>query len=69
MQKTCFGRTLCDMRSSKSYMLQKKCFGSQDPNFFQEFVHTCIFNSNLKRKTFSCKLNILLILDSIYLIF
>lgn len=69
MQKTCFGRTLCDMRSSKSYMLQKKCFGSQDPIFFQEFVHTCIFNSNLKRKTFSCKLNILLILDSIYLIF
>lgn len=49
MQKTCFGRTLCDMRSSKSYMLQKKCFGSQDPIFFQEFVHTCIFNSNLKK--------------------
>lgn len=52
MQKTCFGRTLCDMRSSKSYMLQKKCFGSQDPNFFQEFVHTCIFNSNLKKNHF-----------------
>lgn len=69
MQKTYFGRTLCDMRSSKSYKLQKKCFGSQDPNFFQEFVHTCIFNSNLKKKPFSCKLNILLILDSTYLIF